>query len=177
MKKAFTMLELVFVIVVIGILAAVIIPSTRTNPASEAAIQLLAHIRYAQHLGMMDDKYNATSATWFRNNWQIRFNGNQYSIAHNNNTAFAVNPQNTDQNLSNIDLNNKYGVTLSFSNANCQTITFDYMGRPLIGDISGDATPYPTGRPMATQCQITLTNGAESANIIVTPETGYARIL
>ena len=57
MKKAFTMLELVFVIVVIGILAAAIIPSTRTNPAQEAAIQLLSDIRYTQHLAMIDDKY------------------------------------------------------------------------------------------------------------------------
>ena len=60
MKKAFTMLELVFVIVVAGIIAAVVIPNTKTNPAQEAAIQLLSHIRYTQHLAMVDDKYDST---------------------------------------------------------------------------------------------------------------------
>ena len=73
MKKAFTLLELVFVIVVIGILAATIIPNTRTNPVQEAAIQLVSHIRYTQHLAMMDDRFDSTDATWFQTLWQIRF--------------------------------------------------------------------------------------------------------
>ena len=73
MKKAFTMIELVFVIVVIGILAAVIIPSTRTNPLQEAAIQLLSDIRYTQHLAMVDDKYSANDANWEKGRWQMVF--------------------------------------------------------------------------------------------------------
>lgn len=79
MKKAFTMIELVFVIVVIGILAAVIIPSTRTNPLQEAAIQVLSHIRYTQHLAMVDDKYDkdnldsTDSVKWYKERWQIFF--------------------------------------------------------------------------------------------------------
>ena len=72
MKKAFTLLELVFVIVVIGILAAVIIPKTKTNPVEEAAIQLVSHIRYTQHLAMMDDKFNVDNK-WYEERWQIRF--------------------------------------------------------------------------------------------------------
>jgi prepilin-type N-terminal cleavage/methylation domain-containing protein len=73
MKKAFTMLELVFVIVVIGILAAVIIPNTRTNPLREAAIQLVSHIRYTQHLAMVDDKFDANDNTWYKKRWQMKF--------------------------------------------------------------------------------------------------------
>ena len=82
MKKAFTMLELVFVIVVIGILAAAIIPSTRTNPLQEAAVQVLSHIRYTQHLAMMDDKYDANNfdstgaVKWYKERWQILFSSN-----------------------------------------------------------------------------------------------------
>lgn len=73
MKKAFTMLELVFVIVVIGILAAAIIPNTKTNPVQEAAVQVLSHIRYTQHLAMIDDKYDANDGDWYKNRWQIFF--------------------------------------------------------------------------------------------------------
>ena len=87
MKKAFTMLELVFVIVVIGILAAAIIPSTRTNPLQEAAVQVLSHIRYTQHLAMMDDKYNAADANWYKQRWQILFSSNGSS---GNTMAYTV---------------------------------------------------------------------------------------
>jgi len=72
-KKAFTLLELVFVIIVIGILAAAIITSTRSNPLQEAATQLLSHIRYTQHLSMVNDKFDANDANWYKKRWQIIF--------------------------------------------------------------------------------------------------------
>lgn len=72
MKKAFTMIELVFVIVVIGILAAIVIPRIGSNRLSEAAVQLVSHIRYTQHLAMIDDKFDG-SANWYRGRWQIIF--------------------------------------------------------------------------------------------------------
>ena len=113
MKKAFTMIELVFVIVVIGILAAVIIPSTRTNPLQEAAIQVLSHIRYTQHLAMVDDKYNASDTDWYKGRWQMTFsfdsdfadNKPAYTIFSDKSTyggdasftEIAKNPENSNQ--------------------------------------------------------------------------------
>jgi prepilin-type N-terminal cleavage/methylation domain-containing protein len=73
MKKAFTMLELIFVIVVIGILAAVVIPRTGSNRLYEAAIQVVSHIRYTQHLAMIDDKFSTADAQWYKDRWQIMF--------------------------------------------------------------------------------------------------------
>ena len=73
MNKAFTLLELVFVIAVVGILAAIIIPSTRANPLREAAIQVVSHIRYTQHLAMVDDKFAINDANWYKKRWQIFF--------------------------------------------------------------------------------------------------------
>ena len=99
MKKAFTMLELVFVIVVAGILAAAIIPNTRTNPLQEAAVQVLSDIRYTQHLAIVDDKYNATDANWYKKRWQILFSSNGgsggemgYTIFSDNTGASSGNP-------------------------------------------------------------------------------------
>ena len=89
MKKAFTMLELVFIIVVIGILAAAVIPSTRANPLQEAAVQVLSHIRYTQHLAMLDDKYNAADVNWYKKRWQILFSANGGSDAVMAYTIFA----------------------------------------------------------------------------------------
>ncbi len=73
MKKSFTLLELVFVIVIIGIIAATIIPRTRSNNLNEAALQLISHIRYTQHLAMVDDKFDANDANWYKNKWQLRY--------------------------------------------------------------------------------------------------------
>ena len=87
MKKAFTMLELIFVIVVAGILAAMIIPSTRTNPLQEAAIQVLSHIRYTQHLAMVDDKYDANDTSWYKGRWQIVFSNN---VNTNDQQAYTI---------------------------------------------------------------------------------------
>ncbi|MCF6310454.1 MAG: type II secretion system GspH family protein, partial [Sulfurimonas sp.] len=58
MKKAFTMLELVMVIVVIGILAAVMLPRVASDRLAEAATQVISHIRYTQHLAMVDDQFD-----------------------------------------------------------------------------------------------------------------------
>ena len=112
MKKAFTMLELVFVIVVIGILAASIIPNTRRNTLREAATQLVSHIRYTQHLAMVDDKFDANDPKWFQGRWQIVFEKAgvepKYSIFSDGSTytgnadlsEVAVDPLNRDKILS-----------------------------------------------------------------------------
>ena len=84
-NQAFSMLELVFVIVVIGILAATIIPQTKTNPLQEAAIQVASHIKYTQHLAMMDDRYDANrtdkngKVKWYKERWQLVFTSSDFS--------------------------------------------------------------------------------------------------
>jgi len=73
MKKAFTMLELVVVIVVIGIIAAAALPRINDDHIAEAADQVMSHIRYTQHLAMQDSKFDPTDANWFRKRWSITF--------------------------------------------------------------------------------------------------------
>ena len=77
-KRAFTMIELVFVFVIVGILAAIMIPKLNRNASREAANQILTHIRYTQHLAMQDDKYenfiSNQSKPWFKLRWGITFN-------------------------------------------------------------------------------------------------------
>ena len=77
-KRAFTMIELIFVIVVVGILAAIMIPKLNRNASREAANQILTHIRYTQHLAMQDDKYenfvSDNPVRWYRMRWGVAFN-------------------------------------------------------------------------------------------------------
>ncbi len=73
MKKAFTMLELVFVIVVVGIISVMIAPSFQNSSLRQAADQIVSHIRYTQHLAMMDNKFDRNISKWYKHRWQIRF--------------------------------------------------------------------------------------------------------
>ncbi len=176
MRKAFTLLELVFVLVVIGILAAVIIPNTRTNPVREAAVQLVSHIRYTQHLAMVDDKFDAANANWYRDRWQIVFIGNKYSIISDIN---ATDPMNANASLSNIDLGADYSTTITLGGGCAgDDISFDHLGRPIVGDISDDAAAYEAGQLLTVPCVITLSNSGSDQNesINIEPETGYAHI-
>jgi prepilin-type N-terminal cleavage/methylation domain-containing protein len=120
MKKAFTMLELIMVIVVIGILAAVMLPRVGSDRLAEAATQVISHIRYTQHLAMVDDKFDAApSSEWYQKRWAIRFKedvlfgGNTYSDVwacsiysdtskdgNPNLSEMAKNPLNSEQYLS-----------------------------------------------------------------------------
>jgi type II secretory pathway pseudopilin PulG len=70
------MLELIFVIIVIGILTALAIPRMERDVRQEAADNILSAIRYTQHLALIDDKTDPFDANWQRELWQIRFNLN-----------------------------------------------------------------------------------------------------
>jgi len=67
------MLELVMVIVVLGILAAVAIPRMERDLRQEAGDNILSAIRYTQHLALMDDKTGLEGNTFGRNQWQRRY--------------------------------------------------------------------------------------------------------
>lgn len=77
MKKAFTLLELIFVLVVIGILSTIILSATKSNKLQEAATQVISHIRYTQHLAMVDDKFNVNDIVWYKKRWQIIFGASE----------------------------------------------------------------------------------------------------
>ena len=83
MKKAFTLIELVFVMIVLGILTFALWPTKQPTQALEAARQIVAHIRYTQHLALNDDKFAThidTDGTkqniardWDKRLWRITF--------------------------------------------------------------------------------------------------------
>lgn len=72
-RNSFTLIELVFVIVVVGILAAISIPRFERDNLYEAADQVAQNIRYTQQLAMNDDKFNANDPLWIKKLWTIDF--------------------------------------------------------------------------------------------------------
>lgn len=206
MKKAFTMMELVFVIVVIGILAAVIMPRTGSNKLQEAATQVVSHIRYTQHLAMVDDKFDVNDPLWFRERWQIRFRRNTgtsgyviFSDSVNtqgnvNNGERAIDPLTGEGidgflNYRDADLTRKYsivgddtGIVQSCFSADGSLVTSNrgvFSFDHLGRPYSGVSNSNAVSDYLITaNCNLTLTDtSGASISIRVHPETGYACIL
>jgi type II secretory pathway pseudopilin PulG len=192
------MIELVFVIVVIAILAAAIIPRMERNTLFEASEQLRSHIQYTQHLAMVDNVYNDTNSTWYESMWQISFrtctgdsNLGYYIIFRDENHAGGANKDESAKdpltglylysdnacvtdpdNLNDVILRDKYNIDDIVLDGDCfsgnQYIAFDQLGRPHV-DVS---TPYNVSHE---SCSITLVNGDDNATITIMPETGFMR--
>ena len=80
-RRAFTMIEGVMAIVVIGILAALSLPRLDRDLKQEAADNVLSAIRYTQHLALADDQQSFNNPKWQQKFWHIYFgtcNGKTY---------------------------------------------------------------------------------------------------
>ncbi|MDO5046114.1 pilus assembly FimT family protein [Campylobacter sp.] len=214
MKKAFTMLELVVVIVVIGILAAMAIPRLERDNLAEAVDQIVSHIRYTQHLAMQDNRFDPNDSSWYKKRWSITFNevnvcGSKewrYSIYTdksvsgnlNSETEVAKDPQNPTKYMSagwsgggsfcknispKFNIGKTFGIQeVKFSDAckDVQTISFDEFGRPMLsvsttttGGVGGAERGYDRILKFGDICKITFTAEKKSAEITITPETGF----
>jgi prepilin-type N-terminal cleavage/methylation domain-containing protein len=115
LTPAFSLLEIVIVIVVIGILSTTINFSLNTNPLQKAVNQIISHIRYTQHLALVDNKYmpntNISNETtplkkgkevqhWYRGRWQLRFSQNdgtfRYVVFSDTPTTSAIHVEEYD---------------------------------------------------------------------------------
>lgn len=202
MKKAFTMLELVFVIVVLGLLTALLFPRLEADPLRDAANQVIRHLRYTQHLAMSDDQYDVSNPTWFRERWRMRMytvlgtvytavfqdtdeNGNIDTVTHTepaldpltHKYLFDGAPAADTNNNAKMDLTDSYGITALTSTCNraakTTEIFYDEMGRPYSDTTVNNQRPYFS--PLIGACAITLTHtSGRTAVITVEPETGYA---
>ena len=162
------MLELIFVIIVIGILAAAIIPRMDRDTLYEASEQLLSHIKYTQHLAMTDNVYDDTDTTWYANRWRIDLNNTTDSYEITNGTVRARDPLsgNDIDGTDDYNLNEKYSAQIDAD----YTLAFDHLGRPHSG-VAGSVANI-----MTTNLTITITASGETATLTVTPETGYSYI-
>ncbi len=72
-RVAFTMIELVFVIVVLGVLASLAMPRLDRDIQQEAADSILSDIRYTQHLALRDYKHEFNNTDWQKAFWKVSF--------------------------------------------------------------------------------------------------------
>jgi len=82
-KSAFTLIELVFVIVILGILASLAVGRMDRDLKQEASETILSHIRLAQQLALNDNKHRSDNDnTWQRAYWQFGFRACGTSVAY-----------------------------------------------------------------------------------------------
>ena len=167
-RPAFTIIELMLVIIVLGILASLAIPRLDRDLRQEVADNVLSSIRYTQHLALMDDKSQTMDNDWNQEFWTIRFSsdGNDgyfYTISsntdHNTNVdkdETAIDPKNgyyfynlggdniiDEDETPSIFLGKNFGVnSVKFSGGcganNTKYIAFDHLGRPYKSGIFSD---------------------------------------
>ena len=199
-RNAFNMLELVFLIVVVGVLAAVTIPRMERDNLYEMGEQVASHIKYTQHLAMSESTYRDNLGSWYRARWHISFVngpcGLYYRIGSDRDmntvngmftdTESARDPLSGELIYNNnipcdyhdgwfggVLLTKKYNIVSMVSSCNTQTIAFDHIGRPYMG--VGGATSLTD--LMRRDCDYTFTDAqGKQLKITVTAETGHAFI-
>jgi len=177
-RSAFTMIELVFVIVVLGILAALAMSRLDRDIRQEAADNILSAIRYTQHLALNDDKTDPFDQNWQSKLWNISFSNSDYNITSNG--IAAIDPTNgklmdgSATGSPNTQLQKKYGIN-SISGCN-NLLAFDHVGRPFSA-VAGAGNDY--SNYMSNDCNLTIASPAFDSNIIIEiqAETGYAHII
>ena len=99
-KPAFSMIELVFVIVVLGILAAMALPRLDRDYREEAVGNLVASLMYTKHMALTDNVTNPKDNKWQRAFWRLGVtrcsdNGIFYYIASDKDYDGTINPNET----------------------------------------------------------------------------------
>ena len=119
LHKAFTLVELIFVIVIVSILSVMMVPRMNSSELQDATDQVIKHMRLAQSLALVQDFYlseatqsseytninqrNKASVYWFKRWWQIQFHnenaaGASYSVYSDHpsdvlNAAYSAQPE------------------------------------------------------------------------------------
>ena len=204
-SSAFTLIELLIVIIIASILAVVMIPHFERDNLRESTNQVIRHIQYTQHLAMNSDMYNANDINWPNMYWKIAFrtSKNCYTIYSdtdkdflNDATESAIDPLTkvrlyAGNNCNASSLNNDALLLEKSYGIDTITLTIPVGATPHMNDCNTNTKMYlafdnlgrphtnvssPTGGIIKNDCLITLKSGIHTAIIKVTAETGYVKI-
>ncbi len=199
-KKAFTMLELVFVIVVLGILSALVIPRLDRDTRQEAIDNVISAIQHTQHLALIDDKTNPREPLWQKELWTIKFIASGDSFAyiiysdtnHNGTAEIEETMVDTSSGAHIYDDGNgkvdsdespngflyRQGVSNITFGEGCPAdhFSFDRFGRLFSTNIPAGGAIFDGYMPNDCVMTMSFEEGVD-AKIMVESETGYIKVL
>ena len=181
------MIELVFVIVVLGILASLAMGRMDRDLKQEASDTILSNIRLAHQLALRDNKHRGdNNLNWQRAYWQINFDctfaalGCKYTVGSDldldtsitmNESAidptdgkYLFNDGTSNDMSEKVLVEHKFGVHTITSSAGCansNSIAFDYLGRPYTS-INGTSNNFVNY--MTNDCNLTFTMSTDQNN-------------
>ncbi|NPA50008.1 MAG: type II secretion system protein [Epsilonproteobacteria bacterium] len=71
LREAFTFIEVIIVMVLLGILASLAISANKRDLRQEAILHMLTMIRYTQFLAIHDNQYENNDTRWLRKLWRF----------------------------------------------------------------------------------------------------------
>jgi type II secretory pathway pseudopilin PulG len=193
------MIELVFVIVVLGILASLAMGRMERDLTQEASSTVLSNIRLAQQKALTDNKHtSANLANWQRAYWKFEFDctsdctyrvGSDIDLSGTiEKTESAIDPVDgkyifNDGSVDNefstkVLIQKEFGINSIKASGGCEgsnSVAFDYLGRP---HINIDTATNNFSNIMNTDCNLTFgMMSSDSFIITIESETGHAFII
>ena len=162
MKKAFSLIELIFVMVIIGILAATGVYYFKPNILQRDVDYVLGKIKEARFRGIGYNKF--------------KFNGSYISdpVGCIELTKYALNNDNTKDETQKYKINDLTEISAYHDGLQVQTLCFDYLGRPHNG--SQDENETNLSSLLHTSLEINVTYNGDSRTILVLPMSGFATV-
>lgn len=71
--RAFSYLELIFIIVIIVAIITLSKPKINTTQLDLATQKLVLYLNYTRYIGLLDNKYNHTDLEWEKKLWSLKF--------------------------------------------------------------------------------------------------------
>jgi len=192
-KSAFTMIELVFVIVILGIIASIAMDRMDRDLRQEASETILSHIRLAQQLALSDDKHQVNNdVNWYTRYWQMEYlpcdNGDFfYRVGSHSSSGWGIDdkeeattdptdgkyiwsdstcsPPPSNDTSENVFLTKKFGITNIDNTGGCSAVTD--IGFDYLGrPYNGIAMPPSAdfSNIMTQDCNLTFTLSTDQDN-------------
>ena len=80
MKKSFSLIEFIFVVLLVGIVVSHSVQKNNLSKLKLAKNQILLHLKYARYIALLDNKYNLNDNKWHKQRWSMKFLNCQENI-------------------------------------------------------------------------------------------------